>query len=50
VARPTDSSKPFLCPFRHNNTLQHYRLLSVTTNVTGTNFWINIAYAPVMYG
>ena len=34
MARPADNSTLFLCPFRHNATLQHYRLSSVTTTVT----------------
>src|SRR5215204_29904 len=34
VAHPIDSSTLFPCPFCHNPTLQHYRLPSVTTNVT----------------
>src|SRR5215204_553807 len=33
-AHPTDSSPLFACSFRHNSTLQHRRLSSVTTNVT----------------
>ena len=33
LIRPTPRSL-FPCPFRHNLTLQHYRLPSVTTNVT----------------
>jgi hypothetical protein len=36
-AHPTNFSTPpacALCPFCHNTTLRHYRLLSVTTNVT----------------
>src|ERR671912_896041 len=35
AAHPISSSTLFPCPFRHNPTLQHYRLLSVTANVTG---------------
>jgi hypothetical protein len=34
VARPADNSHLCSCPFRHNTTLQHYRLSSVTTTVT----------------
>src|SRR5215211_2341977 len=33
-AHPTDSSPLSACSFRHNSTLQHRRLSSVTTNVT----------------
>src|SRR5215213_3314815 len=33
-AHPTDSSPPFACSFRHNSTLQHRRLSSVTATVT----------------
>jgi hypothetical protein len=38
VTRPTDSSGLLSCPFCHNATLLHYRLLSVTTNVTRSLF------------
>ena len=38
MAHPTDSSPLFLCPFCHNLSLQHYRLLNVTTNVTRPNY------------
>jgi hypothetical protein len=34
VARPTDNSHLCSCPFRHNPTLQHHRLSSVTITVT----------------
>jgi hypothetical protein len=37
-AHPTDFSTLFPCPFYHNTTLQHYRLLSVTTTVTKFTF------------
>jgi hypothetical protein len=33
-ARSSYSSILLLCPFRHNTTLQHFRLLGVTTTVT----------------
>jgi hypothetical protein len=33
-AHPTETSTVFACPFRHNPTLQDYRLQSVTTIVT----------------
>src|SRR5215204_2447738 len=33
-AHPIVSSPLLHCPFHHNTTLQHYRLQSVTTNVT----------------
>ena len=34
MAHPTDSSTLFACPFCHNPTLQHYRLLNATATVT----------------
>jgi hypothetical protein len=34
VADPTDSSIAVLCSFRHDATLQHYRLPNVKTGVT----------------
>src|ERR671911_1547057 len=33
-AHPTVSSTVLSCPFSHNTTLQHYRLLSATATVT----------------
>src|SRR5215213_4903968 len=38
----TDSSTLFHCPFCHNPTLQHYRLLNATATVTRTVVWAKV--------
>src|SRR5215212_8736346 len=47
VAHPTQSSLPFLCPFCHNTTLQHYRLPSVTATVTNEKIQGELRRIPI---
>src|SRR5215211_1308626 len=46
-AHPTQSSLPFLCPFCHNTTLQHYRLPSVTATVTNEKIQGELPRIPI---
>src|SRR5215218_9867386 len=47
-AHPTQSSLPFLCPFCHNTTLQHYRLPSVTATVTNEKIQGELPRIPIL--
>src|SRR5215212_7536565 len=47
-AHPTQSSLPFLCPFCHNTTLQHYRLPSVTATVTNEKIQGELRRIPIL--
>src|SRR5215208_6497221 len=47
-AHPTQSSHPFLCPFCHNTTLQHYRLPSVTATVTNEKIQGELPRIPIL--
>jgi hypothetical protein len=48
TAHPTYSSTSlfFPCPFCHDTTLQHHRLLSVTANVTGQQLMVHYRLHP----
>jgi hypothetical protein len=49
-AHPAGSSIRIGCPFRHNCTLEHNRLPSVTATVTSWQLGIQHGHTAVMYG
>src|SRR5215203_3064632 len=46
-AHPTVSSTVLSCPFSHNTTLQHYRLLSATATVTNEKIQGELPRNPI---